>query len=79
MRKITREDLSDEQEDILLGAPLKDIVLIQGPPGTGKTVMAFQRADALVRKNEAVNVIMFNKVLRRYSSNASEKKLKQKQ
>ena len=78
MRKITREDLSDEQEDILLGAPLKDIVLIQGPPGTGKTVMAFQRADALVRKNEAVNVIMFNKVLRRYSSNASEKKIETK-
>ena len=74
MRKVNSEDLSYEQEDILLGAPLKDIVLIQGPPGTGKTVMAFQRADALVRKNEVVNVIMFNKVLRRFSSNATDEK-----
>ena len=77
MRQVNSTDLSDEQDDILLDAPLKDVVLISGPPGSGKTVMAFHRGEALAEKFNTVNLMMFNKVLRKFSSNAtSEKKIK---
>jgi DNA helicase IV len=72
MRIITSTDLSDEQEDILFDAPLKDIVLITGPPGSGKTVMAFLRAQALSKKFDTVSLIMYNKVLSKFSENASQ-------
>ena len=79
MRQVNSTDLSDEQDDILLDAPLKDVVLITGPPGSGKTVMAFHRGEALATKFDTVNLMMFNKVLRKFSSNAtSEKKIKVK-
>jgi len=69
MRVITSTDLSDEQEDILFDAPLKDVVLITGPPGSGKTVMAFLRAQALSKKFNIVSLIMYNKVLSKFSEN----------
>ena len=72
MRIITSTDLSDEQEDILFDAPLKDVVLITGPPGSGKTVMAFLRAQALSKKFDIVSLIMYNKVLSKFSENGSQ-------
>ena len=79
MRQVNSTDLSDEQEDILLDAPLDDVILISGPPGSGKTVMAFHRAEALATKFDSVNLMMFNKVLRKFSNNAtSDKKIKVK-
>ena len=79
MRQVISTDLSDEQEDILLGAPLDGVILISGPPGSGKTVMAFHRAEALATKFDPVNVVMFNSVLSRFSNNAtSEEKIQVK-
>ena len=72
MRIITSTDLSDEQEDILFDAPLKDVVLITGPPGSGKTVMAFLRAQALSKKFDIVSLIMYNKVLSKFSENGAQ-------
>ena len=72
MRIITSTDLSDEQEDILFDAPLKDIVLITGPPGSGKTVMAFLRAQALSKKFDTVSLVMYNKVLSKFSENGAQ-------
>ncbi len=74
MRIITSTDLSEEQEDIILDAPLKGVVLILGPPGSGKTVMAFLRAEALIKKYDSVTLIMFNKVLQTFSKNGTSKK-----
>lgn len=67
MKMPTYEDLSSEQERLYLKAPLNGPVLVTGPPGTGKTVMAFYRADTLVKKGEAVKVLMYNNVLKSYS------------
>jgi DNA helicase IV len=74
MRIITSTDLSEEQEDILLDAPLDGVVLILGPPGSGKTVMAFLRAEALVKRFNAVTLIMYNKVLQTFSKNGTSKR-----
>jgi len=77
MRQVNSTDLSDEQEDILLDAPLNDVVLITGPPGSGKTVMAFHRGEYLTRKHDMVNLMMYNKVLKKFSDNATkDKKIK---
>lgn len=72
MRQVNSTDLSEEQEDILLDAPLNDVVLITGPPGSGKTVMAFHRGEYLTRKHGIVNLMMYNKVLKKFSDNATE-------
>lgn len=72
MRQVISTDLSDEQEDILLGAPLDGVILISGPPGSGKTVMAFHRAEALATKFNPVNVVMYNSVLSNFSNNATK-------
>lgn len=74
MRIITSTDLSEEQEDILLDAPLDGVVLILGPPGSGKTVMAFLRAEALVKRFDSVTLIMYNKVLQTFSKNGTTKR-----
>ena len=74
MRQVISTDLSDEQEDILIGAPLDGVILISGPPGSGKTVMAFHRAEALATKFDPVNVVMYNTVLSNFSNNATKKK-----
>jgi len=66
------EDLSKEQDAICVLAPLKGVSLVSGPPGTGKTVVAFYRAETAAKKGHDPRLVMFNKVLYRYSDNASE-------
>jgi DNA helicase II / ATP-dependent DNA helicase PcrA len=72
-------ELDKEQRAIYNGAPPVESILVMGPPGTGKTVMAFFRA-ALLQNMHAKNgsaatrprVIMFNKVLAKYTSKREE-------
>lgn len=72
MRTVSYEDLVEEQDHILFDAPSNNVVLIQGPPGCGKTIMAFHRAEALSEEFETVHVMMYNTVLSKFSSNATD-------
>ncbi|MGL5250088.1 MAG: AAA family ATPase, partial [Enterovibrio sp.] len=64
--------ISEEQQDIFEDAPIDGSILVSGPPGTGKTVIAFLRAQLLARKKQNVTVLMFNRVLRRYTENVAQ-------
>ncbi|UXI04709.1 AAA family ATPase [Photobacterium sp. TY1-4] len=64
--------ISEEQQDIFEDAPMDGSILVSGPPGTGKTVIAFLRAHLLAKKKQDVTVIMFNRVLRRYTENVAQ-------
>ncbi|SVE29047.1 uncharacterized protein METZ01_LOCUS481901, partial [marine metagenome] len=66
------EDMSQEQMNVYLTAPMTGSILVSGPPGTGKTVIAFQRARSAFDMSQKVNVIMFNKVLKFYTKNVAE-------
>jgi DNA helicase IV len=73
----TYTQLSAEQKQILEEHDLDANILVIGPPGTGKTVIAMHRAEqmALVRlgaeadeqNGKSVRMIMYNKVLSKYS------------
>ncbi|MCZ7558540.1 MAG: hypothetical protein M5R41_19300 [Bacteroidia bacterium] len=65
------DDLSEEQDEICVLAPLDEVILVSGPPGTGKTVVAFYRAEAVSGKGCTPVLVMYNAVLCRYSHNAS--------
>ncbi|MEB6666330.1 AAA family ATPase [Acinetobacter vivianii] len=69
MRMPNAREISDEQQDIFEEAPLNGCILISGPPGTGKTVIAFLRAKLLAKKKQKVVVLMYNRVLKRYTEN----------
>jgi DNA helicase-2/ATP-dependent DNA helicase PcrA len=60
--------LDRDQTEIFQGAPPEGAVLIMGPPGTGKTVIAFHRANYLSKRQHQPTVVMYNKVLARYTS-----------
>lgn len=60
-------DLDKDQVAVYGKAPTDGALLVIGPPGTGKTVMAFHRAQRLEGLGQSPTVIMYNKVLRRYS------------
>jgi DNA helicase IV len=62
-------DLDSEQTRIFQGAPPDGPILIMGPPGTGKTVIAFHRANYLQKMKRQPHVVMYNKVLKQYTSN----------
>lgn len=72
MRMPNAREISDEQQDIFEEAPLDGNILVSGPPGTGKTVIAFLRAQLVAKKNIEVTVLMFNRVLKRYTENVAE-------
>jgi len=67
MRLPSYNDLSREQDNVYLMAPLTGAILVSGPPGSGKTVMAFYRADTVARKGNQPTIIMFNRVLEQYT------------
>lgn len=69
MRMPNSRQISEEQQDIFEEAPIDGAVLISGPPGTGKTIIAFLRAQLLAKKKQNVVVLMYNRVLRRYTEN----------
>ena len=71
MKLPNANDMSREQMDIYLDAPTNGFILVTGPPGTGKTVIAFYRARAIAEEGRKVVVLMYNKVLRRYTENAA--------
>ena len=64
------EDLDGEQEAFLLGADLEGCTLVSGSPGTGKTVLAFHRAGQLIGLGVDVEIILFNRPLRKFTSTA---------
>lgn len=72
MRMPNARQISEEQQDIFEDAPIDGSILVSGPPGTGKTVIAFLRAQILANKNRDVTVLMYNRVLRRYTENVAE-------
>ncbi len=72
MRMPNARQISEEQQDIFEDAPISGNVLVSGPPGTGKTVIAFLRAQALAKKKTEVTVLMYNRVLRRYTENVAK-------
>lgn len=72
MRLPNARQISEEQQDIFEDAPMDGSILVSGPPGTGKTVIAFLRAHLLAKKKQDVTVLMFNRVLRRYTENVAE-------
>lgn len=61
-------DLDREQKRVYGQAPNDGAILVVGPPGTGKTVMAMHRAMKCQQLGQKPAVIMFNRVLRQYSS-----------
>lgn len=71
MRFPSLSDLDREQRRIYGQAPADGAILVVGPPGTGKTVMAFHRAQKLQKLGQKPHVIMFNKVLAKYTSSRS--------
>lgn len=73
MRMPNARQISDEQQDIFEDAPISGSILVSGPPGTGKTVIAFLRAFLLAQKKKEVSVLMFNRVLRKYTENIAKK------
>ncbi len=72
MKMPNARQISEEQQDIFEEAPIDGSILVSGPPGTGKTVIAILRAKLLSQKKQDVVVLMFNRVLRRYTENAAE-------
>ncbi|MFV1468254.1 AAA family ATPase [Idiomarina sp. HB] len=72
MRLPRRSELSEQQEDFLMEAPLDKPVLCVGPPGTGKTVLALYRAVVLNQKHNKVDLIMHSKLLNRYVERSVE-------
>lgn len=72
MRMPNSREISDEQEEIYMDAPMDGAVMVAGPPGTGKTVIAFLRAQALNKRKKSATVMMYGKVLRKYASNVAD-------
>jgi len=71
MKMPNARQISEEQQDIFEDAPIDGSILVSGPPGTGKTVIAFLRAQLLAKKQLDVTVLMFNRVLRKYTENVA--------
>lgn len=72
MRLPRRAELSEEQEEFLMEAPLDAPVMCVGPPGTGKTVLALYRAAFLKKRNKQTDLIMHSKLLNRYVERSLE-------
>lgn len=69
MRFPSFADLDKDQRMIYVEAPKSGAILVTGPPGTGKTVIAMHRALRLAADGRDVTIMMFGKVLSKYTSN----------
>lgn len=69
MRMPNARQISEEQQDIFEDAPIDGSIIVSGPPGTGKTVIAFLRAELLAKLEKQSVVLMYNRVLRKYTEN----------
>ena len=58
----------DSDQQAILDAPLTSNLFVSGPPGCGKTVIALYRALAASKTNQPCQMIMYNKVLTKYTS-----------
>lgn len=77
MKMPSRTELSPEQEQVYMEAPMDGSVVIIGAPGTGKSVLAVFRSYLLSRLKRDFRLVMYNKVLVRYTSIAmSESEIK---
>lgn len=65
------QDLSDEQRSVM-NLELNRNHVIRGAPGTGKSVLALYRAQAAIREDMNVMMIMFNNTLRSYTEQAAD-------
>ena len=72
MRMPELQDLDQDQRNIYTRAPTTGPLLVTGPPGTGKTILAFHRAARISGDGTHVQIIMFNNVLSRFSSNTDD-------
>jgi len=72
MRMPTEADMSQEQTDIYIDAPLDGKIIVTGPPGTGKTVIAFLRALTVAKTKKKITVTMSQNVLKKYASSAAK-------
>ena len=66
MRLPSESQLSREQREVI-AAPTEGTMLVMGPPGSGKTVVAMLRERALKKGRRPVALVVFNKVLTRYT------------
>jgi superfamily I DNA/RNA helicase len=64
MRLPTWDELVPAQRGIL-AHPLDEPLFVVGPPGSGKTILAVRRAQDIVRAEQTVTVVTFNRMLRR--------------
>jgi DNA helicase-2/ATP-dependent DNA helicase PcrA len=71
MQMPNARQISEEQQDVFEDAPIDGSILVTGPPGTGKTVIAFLRAQVIAQRNDNAVVLMFNRVLRKYTENVA--------
>jgi superfamily I DNA/RNA helicase len=60
--------LSREQKEVV-NAPAEGTMLVVGPPGSGKTVVAIMRERSLNNQGDAVQLLVYNNVLKRYTGN----------
>ena len=73
MRMPSFSELDSDQRGIYAESPSDGAILITGPPGTGKTVVAFHRSLRLSSDGSRVHLIMYNRVLSRYTGSVDVK------
>ncbi len=72
MRLPAIDELTDEQKNVYLYAPLDGRIFVVGPPGTGKTLIAYLRAKFSAGKGQPTVLAMFNRVLQGYTANVED-------
>lgn len=72
MRLPALDELTKNQRDIYLYAPIDTNVLVSGPPGCGKTLIAGLRAEEMVKRGVPTKLAMFNSVLKQYTQSKVE-------
>ena len=69
MRLPTWDELISVKEQLdILEHPLDQSLFVVGPPGCGKTVLAVQRAQMVAEQTPSVEIVTYNRMLRRLLS-----------